>query len=131
MSEAIISIGSAADRLTALPSPQSLTVSLQDIDAGTTTRSANGTMLRDRVAGGAAAKRKLELEWAAMGPERAKFLLQAIRDEFFYVRYPDPYTGGMRTAQFYAGDRSVPMYSSNLYGRGILWKNLSVNLIEK
>lgn len=131
MSEAILSIGSAADSLTALPPPQTLTVSLQDIDAATTTRSANGTMLRDRVAGGASAKRKLELEWPAMDVSKAKTILQAVQDEFFFVRYPDPYTGGMRTAQFYAGDRSAPMYSFNLYGRGILWRNLSFNLVEK
>lgn len=131
MIEAIISIGGAADQLTALPPPQTMTVSLQDIDAATTTRSADGTMLRDRVVGGATAKRKIELEWPAVRPADARTILQAIRDEFFYVRYPDPYTGDMRTSQFYAGDRSVPMYSFNLYGSGILWKNISVNLVEK
>ena len=102
-----------------------------DIDAETTTRSASGKMLRDRIAGGDTAKRKLELEWPASNGTVIKAVLQAIKDEFFYVRYPDPYTGGMRTARFYAGDRSVPMYSYNLYGRGILWEQVKVNLIEE
>lgn len=124
--------GSKANNLTALPEPKhkGLTVLLQDIDAATTTRSANGTMLRDRVSGGDTAKRKLEIEWPPLYPTDARTILQAIRDEFFYVRYPDPYTGSERTALFYAGDRSVPMYW-NHPTQGILWENLKVNLIEK
>lgn len=128
---AIISVGDSGSALTALPDPSKLTVLLQDIDAATTTRSANGTMLRDRVVGGAKAKRKIELEWPPLNAEKASMILQAIQAVFFYVKYPDPYTGEDRTAQFYAGDRSVPMYHHNLHGRGILWEGLKVNLIEK
>ncbi len=129
--EALIQVGAASNKLVALPCPQELTVNLMDIDAETTTRSASGLMLRDRVVGGATAKRKLEIKWHADKPDNIKLILQAIKDEFFYVRYPDPYTGEMRTARFYAGDRSVPMYSYNLGGNGILWNSLKVNLIEE
>lgn len=129
--EAMIQVGTTETALTALPCPSKLTVNLMDIDAETTTRSASGKMLRDRICGGATSKRKLEIEWLACETDTAKTILQAIEDEFFYVRYPDPYTGGMRTAHFYAGDRSVPMYSYNLYNRGILWNGLKVNLIEE
>lgn len=129
--EALIQVGAVSDKLVALPCPQELTVNLMDIDAETTTRSASGLMLRDRVVGGATAKRKLEIKWHADKPDNIKRILQAIKDEFFYVRYPDPYTGEMRTARFYAGDRSVPMYSYNLGGGGILWSSLKVNLIEE
>lgn len=128
---AIIYVGESGSALTALPDPAVLTVLLQDIDAASTTRSANGTMLRDRVVGGASAKRKLEIQWPPVNSEKASLILQALRGEFFYVKYPDPYTGGDRTAQFYAGDRSVPMYNYNLHGNGILWENIKVNLIEK
>lgn len=129
--EALIQVGVSEDTLTALPCPHALTVSLQDIDAETTTRSASGKMLRDRICGGETAKRKLELEWPASDMRTVSGILRAIGGEFFYVRYPDPYTGEMRTAHFYAGDRSLPMYSSNLYGRGILWRNVKVNFIEE
>lgn len=128
---AIISVGISGSALTALPDPSVLTVLLQDIDAASTTRSANGTMLRDRVAGGATAKRKIELEWPPLDSGNASKILQAIQAVFFYVKYPDPYTGAERTAQFYAGDRSVPMYHHNLRGNGILWEGLKVNLIER
>lgn len=128
---AIISVGISGSSLTALPDPSVLTVLLQDIDASTTTRSANGTMLRDRVVGGASAKRKIEIEWPPLNSEKTKLILQAIKDEFFYVQYPDPYTGEDRISMFYAGDRSVPMYNYNLHGNGILWEHIKVNLIER
>ena len=127
---AIISVGATVETLAALPDPSTFTVLLQDIDASTTTRSANGTMLRDRIVGGENAKRKLELAWPALRPEPAKRILQAIKGEFFWVRYPDPYSGEDRIAEFYAGDRTVPMYHYNLNGE-ILWERIGVNLIER
>lgn len=131
MAEPILMVGSSAENLSALPDPKSLKVLLQDIDAGTTTRSANGTMLRDRVCGAETAKRKLEIEWVPLKPEPTQQILQAIKDVFFYVKYPDPYTSSMRTARFYAGDRSVPMYHFDLNGQGIVWESVKVNLIEE
>lgn len=131
---AILKVGKESGNLTALPDPKAkggLKVSLQDIDASTTTRSANGTLLRDRVVGGASAKRKLEIEWPPMRSEDMSRILQAISPEFFWVEYPDPYTGTTRQAQFYAGDRSAPMYHANLHGQGPMWESLSVNFIEK
>ena len=125
----VAAIGS--DAFTALPSPAKMSVIVQDIDSANTTRSANGTMLRDRVAGGATAKRKIELEWSGLDAGKTQSILQSIGDEFFQVEYPDTYTGEIRVAEFYSGDRSAEMYSSNLYGRGILWKNLKANFIEK
>lgn len=128
---AILKVGPTGSELTALPDPKVMTVLLQDIDAATTTRSANGTMLRDRVAGGAKAKRKIELEWPPLNSADASTILQAMKAEFFYLSYPDPYEGTDRVAEFYTGDRSVPMYHYNLHGNGILWEKIRVNLIEK
>ena len=125
----IAKVGSV--EFTALPSPSHMTVLVQDIDSANTTRSANGTMLRDRVAGGATAKRKLELEWSGLDDAKVQTILQSIGDEFFQVEYPDTYTGTTRIAEFYSGDRSAKMYSHNLYGRGILWEYLRANFIEK
>ena len=131
MSDAIIKVGSSGSALAALPDPAVMTVLLQDIDSAGTTRSANGTMMRDRVAGGKTAKRKIELEWPPLNDAKASQILQAIQAVFFAVEYPDPYEGGRRTAVFYAGDRSLPMYHHNLNGQGVLWEGLKVNLIEK
>lgn len=128
---AILKVGPTGSALTALPDPRVLTVLLQDIDASTTTRSANGTMLRDRICGGASAKRKIEIEWPPVNSADASKILQAMQAEFFYVSYPDPYTGAVRVAEFYTGDRSVPMYNYNLHGKGILWEKIKVNLIER
>lgn len=129
---AIISVGAiGSEVLTALPAPSKMSVIVQDIDASTTTRSASGVMLRDRVAGGAEAKRKIELEWSGMNAQKVSEILQSIGDEFFNVQYPDTYTGTERTAVFYVGDRTAEMYSYNLYGRGILWKTLKANFIEQ
>lgn len=125
----IAPVGSEA--FTALPAPSKMTVIVQDIDSANTTRSADGTMLRDRVAGGAAAKRKLELEWLGMNAAKVSQILQGIGDEFFRLEYPDTYTASNRIAEFYTGDRSAEMYSYDLHGHGIVWKSLKANFIEK
>ena len=116
---------------TALPAPNKMKVIVQDIDSANTTRTASGKMQRDRVVGGANAKRKLELEWAGMNAAQVSQILQSIGDVFIKVEYPDTYTGQIRTGVFYSGDREAEMYSYNLYGNGILWKSLKANLIEQ
>lgn len=128
---AIIKVGTTSDNLVALPDPSTMTVLLQDIDASSTTRSADGTLLRDRVAGGATAKRKIELEWPPMKTDKISMILKAISPEFFWVEYLDPYEGDTRVAEFYAGDRKAPLYNANLRGQGPLWEGLSFNIIEK
>ena len=102
---------------------------MQDIDSASAGRSANGTMIRDRVAGGASAKRKLEVKWPPVRPAEAAKILQAIGGNFIAIRYPDPYTGSERTGTFYAGDRSVPAYS--IWDGEPLWENISVNFVER
>lgn len=128
---AVLRIGSSPSTLQDVPDPAhgGFTVSLQDIDAANAGRSANGTMIRDRVCGAANAKRKLEIQWPPMNSEQTAALLQAVKDTFFYVEYPDPYTGARRTAQFYAGDRTAPVYW--VVGGEVLWESIRFNLVEK
>jgi len=130
---AVLFIGPDVNHLVPLPDPKrgGLTVRLQDIDSGSTTRTADGTMIRDRVVGGDDAKRKLEIEWPPLNTLGAKEVLQAVKDVFFYVKYPDPYTGAFRTAQFYVGDREAPVYSADPGGTEILWESIKYDLIEK
>lgn len=125
----IAKVGS--NEFTALPAPNKMKVIVQDIDSANTTRSASGKMQRDRVSGGANAKRKIELEWAGMRAADVSEILQRIGDVFVRVEYPDTYTGKTRTGIFYSGDREAEMYSFDLYGTGILWKSLKANLIEQ
>lgn len=125
----IAAVGS--EQFTALPAPNKMKVIVQDIDSANTTRSASGLMQRDRVAGGADAKRKIELEWSGLNADAVREILQRIGDVFVQVEYPDTYTGETRKGIFYSGDREAEMYSYNLYGRGILWKSLRANLIEQ
>lgn len=126
---AIIRIGSTSNSLVDMPDPRELTVRLQDIDSAGSGRSANGTMIRDRVAGGAGAKRKLEVEWPPVSPDVAAKILQAIAGTFFAVEYPDPYTAGRRIGTFYAGDRQAPV--CRVWDGEVLWENISVNFIER
>lgn len=128
---AVLKIGPSPSALQDVPDPAhgGFSVSLQDIDAANAGRSANGTMIRDRVCGAATAKRKLEIQWPPMNSAQASALLQAIKDTYFYVEYPDPYTGARRTAQFYAGDRTAPVYW--VIDGNVLWESIRVNFIEK
>lgn len=128
---AILYVGETEDTLVAIPDPTSMTIRLQDIDASSTTRSANGTLLRDRVCGGENAKRKIDLKWANIRTGPAQVILQAIKDEFFYVKYFDPYSATERTAQFYAGDREMPVYTAAFDPTNYIFESLNVNLIEK
>lgn len=126
---AILRIGSNADNLVDMPDPSELTVKMQDIDSAGSGRSANGTMIRDRVAGGATAKRKLEVEWPPVTPAESSMILQSIKNKFFSVEYPDPYTGANRVGTFYAGDRTAPV--CRVWDGEVLWSNISVNFIER
>lgn len=128
---ATIKIGLTADALTEITEPSALGITLQDIDSASTTRMADGSMTRDRVVGGADAKRKLEIKYNTLYSQALSDVLRAVEAEFFFVEYPDPYTGGRRTAEFYCGDRGVQMYNAVLHNGEPIWQDLSFNLIER
>ena len=129
---AIIYIGMSDETLEAMPDPklQGFTVRLQDLDGANSSRTASGVMVRDRIVGGANAKRKLEVQWPAMRTPEVSKILKAISEPFFLVKYPDPYVGGYRIGAFYAGDRSLPAYGGAT-PEGMLWEGLEVNFIER
>ena len=126
---AILRIGSTSSNLEAVHDPAKLTVKLQDIDGSGSGRSANGTMVRDRVAGGASAKRKVEVEWPPLSSVEMSKILSAISGKFFYVEYPDPDVGANRTGVFYASDRSAPVL--RVWDGEVMWSDLTVNFIER
>ena len=110
----ILHIGSHDCNGTDLPIPSTpLSVSLQDIDASTTGRDATATLHRDRLVGGATAKRKLSVTWKCLTPSQMSKLLQAI-------------------SEVYAGDRSASEYTMKDPNNPstVLWESLTVSLIE-
>lgn len=109
--------------------PSALKVTLQDIDSDDTNRTLNGDIVRDRVVGGADAKRKVECSWKSLTSKETSVLLQAMDDVAFNVTYPDPYTGTERTMKAYVGDRSLPIYIKRADG-SYIWESMTANFVE-
>lgn len=107
-----------------IATPKTFKVDISDLD-GEAGRNARGNLIRDRVA----VKRKLECEWPPLKDNEISAVLQAVKNEFFQVSYPDPMTGSVQTKTFYVGDRSAPMYYKD--GNQYLWQGLTMNLIER
>ncbi len=111
-----------------MPSPTDYQVGVMDLD-GKTTRTADGTLKRDRLA----VKRKIEVFYAFITPEELKTVLQAISPVFFPVVYIDPQDDGddgIKTGTFYAGDRTVAAVSF-ADGQITHWKDLKFSLVEQ
>lgn len=106
----------------AVKTPSSCQIDISDID-GESFRNARGDTVRDRIA----TKRKLNLEWNALNDNEIKSLLNAVKDVFFTVEYPDPMLGTLTTKTFYVGDRSAPLYNYKLH----IWEGLTMNFVEK
>jgi len=106
--------------------PASFQVTVLDLDDGeTTTRTADGTLSRDRIA----VKRQIEANWPPMRWEQLSILLQMMADTFFDLTYPDPMTGRMETKTFYVGNRTSPVAFER---NGMYWWNgLEMTLTER
>lgn len=115
-----------------LPQPAhgGFSVAIQDVDSASTGRGADGNMIRDRVG----VKAKIFLKFPPLSASEMKALMDAISDVSFSVTYPDPRAGGTNSGTFYVGDRTAPIYrideTKATMGQGILWENVSFNLIE-
>ena len=115
-----------------LPQPAhgGFSVAIQDVDSASTGRGADGNMIRDRVG----VKAKIFLKFPPLSASEMEALMDAVSDVSFTVKYPDPRTGTTSTGTFYVGDRTAPIYrideTKASIGQGILWENVSFNLIE-
>lgn len=106
--------------------PSEFSVDVVDLDDGsTTTRTADGTLHRDRIA----VKRKINMRWNALTWDVLSQLLEAVSPVFFEVYYPDPMTGQYETKTFYVGDRQAPV--AILRNGTIIWEGLTMNFIER
>lgn len=114
-----------------LKPPATVQVDLQDVHGSETGRVQTGDMVLDRVAGGANAKRKISCTWKGLTMSEISALLNAMKKASFSLTYPDPYTGAMRTATVYVGDRSAPIFRTGAtQANNIIWESLSANFIE-
>lgn len=95
-------------------------------DADATTRTANGTLNRDRVA----VKRQIEMTFNPLRWETMSALLTQMRDSFFSFYYPDPMTGQYETKTVYVGDRPAPVAIDGDDGK-LWWGQLTITLTEK
>lgn len=103
--------------------PNDFKVDFSDID-GESNRNAKGELIRDRIA----VKRNLSCSWPALTQAEASVILNAIKDVYFTVNYPDP-MDGLVTKTFYVGSRNMPMLSNR--GGNVMWDGLSCSFVEK
>ncbi len=69
----------------------------------------------------------LELSWSNLTTKETNAILQAFNPEYIQVCYLSPLTDDYITAEFYVGNRSVPLRNA----RTGTWSNLSFNIIER
>ena len=106
--------------------PTELSVTPLDLDnADSTTRTADGTLNRDRVA----VKRQVEMTFGVLSWAKMSALLTSMNGVFFDLYYPDPMDGDYSTRTFYVGNRPAS-FAFNKNGT-ILWSGLKVTLTEK
>jgi hypothetical protein len=106
--------------------PSEFTVTVLDLDdADATTRTADGTLNRDRIT----TKRQIEMKFNALTWADISSILQAISGVFFDLYYPDPMTGTYVTKTFYVGNRPAPVAIEK---NGVIWwAGLEITLTER
>lgn len=93
---------------------------ISDADAG---RTEDTTMDKKRIGQCV----KLQLRWDSVPTDAVSAILTAFNPEYISVRYLDAMRGEYRTAIFYVGDRTAPLYNAALD----LWENVAFNIIER
>ena len=121
-------VGTAADDLSPVPTPDGYQWGLQDISAADSGRvhDRDNTMYKMRTS----QKRKLQLSWTDPSVASASQILRAFNPEYVWVRYLDVMEGAFLVRQFYVGDRSAPFRSITLPGGGIV-STLSFDIVER
>lgn len=109
-----------------LPDPSELTFGLYDVSAANSGRTEDATMQKNRIA----QKRKLNLGWQNIRPDKASTILTAVNPEYINVTYYDIMDGNTQTREFYVGDRTAP-YQWWHGTNGQIISKLTLNLIER
>ncbi len=92
-------LGPTSSSLHPVPVPSSLRVSFEDPGASSA-RSVSGALLPASKRAGAAAVRRLSLQWRQLSPADSASLLSVLSAETFCLSYPDPLAGRNRAALF-------------------------------
>lgn len=108
-----------------IPCPSEFTWGLQDVSDSEAGRDQNAYMYKNRIA----QKRKINLSWNAVRPDKIKKILQAFQPEYVMVEYFDPLEGEVVTKEFYTGDKTAPVHMWT--GTNKLYSNVAFNLIER
>jgi hypothetical protein len=128
MATNILWFGDNVDNLVPVKAPTVMSIVNQDYDSSSTSRTANGKMVRTVVRGGDNNVRKIQLEWRLLSQEEGAALLEAVKNAYTWCKYPDPQTGALRTMQCYVGDRTTEL---RRYEDGrAYWGRISFNLTE-
>lgn len=107
----------------AIPCPSSYLYLLDDVSAPDAGRFESGMMDKMRVGQVVG----LNLSWNAINSKTASLILNLFDPEYFVVDYFDLKRNNFVKKEFYAGNRSAPMYNAELD----LWDNLSFNIIMR
>ncbi|TFE30839.1 DUF6711 family protein [Cohnella luojiensis] len=106
--------------------PIDFQVTILDLDdADSTTRTADGTLNRDRVA----VKRQIEMGFNPLPWADISAILQAMDAVFFDFYYPDPMAGAYVTKRMYVGNRpaAIPIVKGGV----LWWDGLQITLTER
>lgn len=74
-------------------------------------------------------KWRIDLSWSPLNREDAKKLFNSLKPAFIDVTFLDPETDVFKTATFYGGDLSLPIYNYNI--EEAVYESLAVSLVEK
>lgn len=106
-----------------IPSPSSFQWEMEDLSDSSAGRTEDGKMHKNRIG----SKVAISLSWQNISTTVASQILNAFEPEYVSVRYLDPKVDGYTTKTFYVGNRTAPMYNSQLG----LWSNVSFKIIEQ
>lgn len=126
--DSVLLLGASPDALAAVKTPTTMSVVNQDYDSSSTSRTANGKLVRTVVRGSDNNVRKLQLEWRLLTQAEGAALLNAVKEKYIYCQYPDPQTGAVRTMQCYVGDRTSEL--RRFRNGEAYWTRISFNLTE-
>lgn len=104
-----------------VPCPSAYQYILQDVSGSGAGRTEDGKMRKERIGQVVG----LSLSWNALKTKEISKILKAFDPEYIMVDYLDAKHGGYLKREFYVGDRTAPLYNSELG----LWESLSLNII--
>lgn len=107
----------------AIKSPSAYKWKLEDLSASDAGRTEDTVMDKKRIG----QLIGIELQWNKVSIPDAAKLLKQFNPEYVEVCYLDAMEGKYVTKTFYVGDRSAPLYNSELG----LWDNIAFNLIGR